>query len=437
MIYNESKFNTEWDTLPLNKLGEFKRGKSKHRPRNDQKLFEGGTYPLIQTGEIKAANLLIKSHNAAYNEEGLKQSKMWPAGTLAITIAANIAETGILAYPMCFPDSCVGFIADKEKTSELFMHYVFTYIKRSIQSSAVGSIQDNINIEMLTALNFKIPKKPIQDLIVDLLSAIDYKIELNNDINTELENLAKTIFNYWFVQFDFPNAEGKPYKTSGGEMEWNEELKREIPKGWLTKSLYDIATYTNGLAMQNHRPKSEERLPVIKIKEMNEGFSSATEYARPNIEDDYIIKEGDILFSWSASLKIMIWADKIGALNQHIFKVTSETYPRYYFYHQISNYLNHFKLMADNRKTTMGHITIDHLKESRIVVPNDNQLIEKGGEIVEPILNLIVKNRMSNIELIKLRDFLLPLLMNGQVKVKSEAKEQLSMAAEPKEKYGK
>lgn len=437
MIYNESKFNTEWDTLPLNKLGEFKRGKSKHRPRNDQKLFEGGTYPLIQTGEIKAANLLIKSHNAAYNEEGLKQSKMWPAGTLAITIAANIAETGILAYPMCFPDSCVGFIADKEKTSELFMHYVFTYIKRSIQSSAVGSIQDNINIEMLTALNFKIPKKPIQDLIVDLLSAIDYKIELNNDINTELENLAKTIYNYWFVQFDFPNDEGKPYKTSGGEMEWNEELKREIPKGWRAKSLYDIATYTNGLAMQKHRPKGEERLPVIKIKEMNEGYSAATEYARPDFENDYLIKEGDILFSWSASLNIMIWADKIGALNQHIFKVTSETYPRYYFYHQISNYLNHFKLMAENRKTTMGHITIDHLKESRIVVPNDNLIIEKCGEIIEPLLDLIVKNRMTNIELIKLRDFLLPMLMNGQVKVKSEAKEQLSMAAEPQVKYGK
>jgi type I restriction enzyme S subunit len=114
----------------------------------------------------------------------------------------------------------------------------------------------------------------------------------------------------------------------------------------------------------------------------------------------------------------MLWADKKGALNQHIFKVTSEKYPRYYFYHQIINYLNHFKLMAANRKTTMGHITKDHLIESRIAVPNDNLLIEKCGEQVEKILDLVIKNKMQTHELITLRDFLLPLLMNGQVKVK-------------------
>lgn len=418
MIYNESKFNSEWDTLPLNKLGEFKRGKSKHRPRNDIKLFRDGKYPLVQTGEIKAANLFINSHNATYNEVGLKQSKLWDAGTLAITIAANIAETGILAYPMCFPDSCVGFVADKEKTSELFMHYVFTYIRKSIQTSSLGSIQDNINIELLTALDFKIPKKEIQDNIVELLATIDRKIELNISINAELETMAKTIFNYWFVQFDFPNEEGKPYKTSGGGMEYDEELNMEIPIGWEVKSLYDIATYTNGLAMQNHRPTTEDFLPVIKIKEMNEGYSKATEFAKSDFEEDYIVTEGDVLFSWSASLNVMLWADKKGALNQHIFKVTSEKYPRYYFYHQIVNYLNHFKLMAENRKTTMGHITKDHLTESRIAVPIDDKLIQKCGEQVEEILNLVVKNNMQNHELITLRDFLLPLLMNGQVKVK-------------------
>ena len=105
-------------------------------------------------------------------------------------------------------------------------------------------------------------------------------------------------------------------------------------------------------------------MPVIKIKEMNEGYSKATEFAKSDFPEDYIVSEGDVLFSWSASLNVMLWADKKGALNQHIFKVTSEKYPRYYFYHQIVNYLNHFKLMAANRKTTMGHITKDHLIES-------------------------------------------------------------------------
>src|SRR5256885_1613023 len=111
MIINQSKYNSNWQTKALNDLGTFSRGKSRHRPRNDRVLFENGTYPLVQTGEIKQANLFIRSHSSAYNEFGLKQSKIWPEGTLCITIAANIAETALLGYPMCFPDSVVGFTA--------------------------------------------------------------------------------------------------------------------------------------------------------------------------------------------------------------------------------------------------------------------------------------------------------------------------------------
>ncbi|HOK61731.1 MAG: restriction endonuclease subunit S [Tenuifilum sp.] len=335
------------------------------------------------------------------------------------------------------PTDTTYYVALKDNTKDdlKFWYYYLQLIgldKLNSHSTVPGLSRDLAYLKEI-----RVPEKAEQKLIADFLTVIDDKIALNKRINTELENLAKTIYNYWFVQFDFPNNEGKPYKSSGGEMEWNEELKMEIPKGWKTKSLYDIAIYTNGLAMQKHRPNGDEKLPVIKIKEMNEGYSAATEYARPDIEDAYLIREGDVLFSWSASLNVMIWADKVGALNQHIFKVTSEFYPRYYFYHQISNYLNHFKLMAENRKTTMGHITIDHLKESRIVVPDDDSLILKCGERIEPILDLIVKNRMTNIDLMEVRDFLLPMLMNGQVKVKSEAKEQLSIAAEPQVKYGK
>lgn len=259
--------------------------------------------------------------------------------------------------------------------------------------------------------------KPYQQEISKLLSIYDEKIKLNKKINVELEQMARMMFDYWFVQFDFPNEKGKPYKTFAGKMEYSEDLKKEIPKGWKVMSLYDIATYTNGLPMQKYRPIGNDSLPVIKIKEMNEGYSDATELARKDIGAEYIINEGDVLFSWSASLNVMIWADKQGALNQHIFKVTSDLYPRYYVYFQILNYLNHFKLMAANRKTTMGHITSDHLKESRIAVPNDNKLIERCKDGIENILDLVTKNNMQNHELARLRDFLLPRLMNGQVKV--------------------
>ena len=434
MIYNESKFNTEWDTLPLSKLGEFKRGKSKHRPRNDQKLFEGGTYPLIQTGEIKAANLLIKSHNAAYNEEGLKQSKMWPAGTLAITIAANIAETGILAYPMCFPDSCVGFNADTEKTTELFMHYVFTYIKRSIQNSAVGSIQDNINIEMLTALNFKIPKKPIQDLIVDLLSAIDYKIELNNDINTELENLAKTIYNYWFVQFDFPNSEGKPYKISGGEMEWNDELKREIPKGWTKGKLSEVANITMGQSPEGSS-YNEDGEGIVFYQGSTDFNFRFPEIRMFTTEPTRFAKEEDILLSVRAPVGTINIANEDCCIGRGLAALNSKSGTQSYLLYLMF----YFKSMFDiqNRTgTTFGSIDKDTLYDLSFPKP-PTELQKRFQEIVGKYDAMILSRSRENQELIKLRDFLLPMLMNGQVKVKSEAKEQLSMAAEPQVKYGK
>ena len=198
MIYNESKYNRQWETKKLSELGVFARGKSKHRPRNDERLFEGGGYPLVQTGEIKDANLYIRHHEQEYGDFGLKQSKLWNTGTLCITIAANIAETAILAYPMCFPDSIVGFSANHEKSSEKFMYYIFEYIKKSIQNAATGSIQDNINIDYLTSLDFKVPSKKYQDEMVMLLSAIDEKILLNSEINDNLEQQAKLIYDYWY-----------------------------------------------------------------------------------------------------------------------------------------------------------------------------------------------------------------------------------------------
>ena len=147
-------------------------------------------------------------------------------GTLCITIAANIAETGILSYPMCFPDSVVGFTAYKEKTSEIFMHYIFTYIRKSLKETIVGSsIQDNINIEFLQSLEFRIPSKPDQEKINKLLYSIDRKIENLNIINEELETIAKTIYNYWFIQFKIPNTKNKIKN-----LKWNEKLKNKFQK---------------------------------------------------------------------------------------------------------------------------------------------------------------------------------------------------------------
>ena len=418
MIYNETRYNSHWNTKKLTDLGVFSRGKSKHRPRDDERLYEGGGYPLIQTGEVKAANLYITKHEQEYGEFGLAQSKLWDAGTLCITIAANIAETAILSYPMCFPDSVVGFRAYPEESSELFMHYVFTYIRNSIQNSVSGSIQDNINIDYLSQLDFKVPDKAYQNKVVGILGAIDQKIDTNNRICEELESMAKTIYDYWFTQFDFPDADGKPYRSSGGAMERNEQLKRDIPKGWNVGNLYAIAEPINGLACQKYRPiEGEHSLPVVKIKEMHEGITADTERVSANIPAKNKIFDGDILFSWSATLEVMYWFGGDAGLNQHIFKVVPQTgYSKEYVYHQFSAYVINFVKMAEARKTTMGHITTDHLDQSRIVLP-PSELLQKFSEIVAPIHKKIGQCRKENRELTKLRDWLLPMLMNGQVTV--------------------
>lgn len=418
MIYNATKYNSLWDTRRLEELGDFSRGKSKHRPRNDPKLFENGKYPLVQTGDIKAATLYVSKHEQSYNELGLSQSKLWPAGTLCITIAANIAETGILDYPMCFPDSVVGFAADKTKTSELFMHYIFTYIRQSIQNSVSGSIQDNINIDYLKSLDFKIPEKEYQDKVVAILSGLDGKIELNLKICSELEFMAKTLYDYWFVQFDFPDENGRPYRASGGEMVWNPQLKREIPKEWEVGNLYSIADFVNGLACQKYRPKDgDPGLPVIKIKEMHDGITADTEKVSANIPEKNKVIDGDVLFSWSATLEVMYWFGGNGGLNQHIFKVNPKSYfSKEYVFEQLSAYVINFVKMAEARKTTMGHITTDHLEQSRIVLPPE-AIIGKITLLLHPIHTKIGQLNQENRELIKLRDWLLPILMNGQARV--------------------
>ena len=279
--------------------------------------------------------------------------------------------------------------------------------------------------------------KPLieQQKIAKVLSDLDAKIELNNKINTELEAMAKTLYDYWFVQFDFPDANGKPYKTSGGKMVWNEELKREIPEGWEVKTLLDIAIFTNGLACQKFRPnENEDSYRVIKIREMGTGFTENSEFVSVNIPEKIVIHNGDVLFSWSATLDVKLWTGGIGALNQHIFKITSKDFPKSYYYFELLNYLQHFKMQAELRKTTMGHITQDHLKQSRITIPSFD-LINKLDEIIKPFLEKKVKLEEENQELASLRDWLLPMLMNGQVTV-GDFEEELGMVAEPTASYG-
>lgn len=344
-----------------------------------------------------------------------KVTKLANKGDVLMSVRAPVGDLNIAPCELCIGR---GLASIKAKNgNNMFVFYALKYNIPNLLKQGAATTFDSVNKDLINQFELIIPKdKESRDKATNVLFSLDSKIELNNRINSELESMAKTLYDYWFVQFDFPDKYGKPYKSSGGKMVWNEKLKRDIPEGWEVGNLLDIADYINGLPCQKFRPTGDKFLKVIKIKEMHEGFSSETELVSPDIPEKAIIENGDVLFSWSASLEVQIWSKGKGALNQHIFKVTSDKYPKSFYYFQLLNYLQHFKMMAENRKTTMGHITQDHLQQSRIAIPNVS-LTLMLDKIINPIFQKKINNEIENQKLAELRDWLLPMLMNGQVKV--------------------
>ena len=171
-MFGDPVFNSKkWKQYRLKQLGYFGRGISKHRPRNAPELLNG-PYPLIQTGDVSNSDLYINSYSSTYSELGLKQSKMWPSGTLCITIAANIAQTSILTFDACFPDSVVGFIANN-MTNNIFMHYWFGFLQKIIDSKATQVAQKNINLQILSELDVITPPIELQNKFAQIVEQID------------------------------------------------------------------------------------------------------------------------------------------------------------------------------------------------------------------------------------------------------------------------
>lgn len=381
-------------TCNLGDLIEFQRGYDLTKSS-----FIDGPYP------VQSSNGILGYHNE-YKVKG-------PGITIGRSGTVGIPH---LLQENFYPHNTALFVKDFKGNNVSYIYYLLKSLK--LGDRKTGSGVPTMNRNHLHPLKIQ----AIRDIdeqckISYVLSTIEQKIELNNKINAELETMAKTLYDYWFVQFDFPDADGKPYKSSGGKIVYNEVLKRDIPEEWEQATLWDIAKYYNGLAMQKYRPTGDEYLPVIKIREMNNGISPDTEKARTDIPKAAIVDDGDLLFSWSATLDVKIWSQGKGALNQHIFKVTSDDYPQSFYYFELTNYLSHFKMMADMRKTTMGHITLEHLKQANIVLPPID-LIKNLDEKLEPIFEHSLVLKKENNSLVELRDWLLPMLMNGQVTVK-------------------
>jgi type I restriction enzyme S subunit len=271
-----------------------------------------------------------------------------------------------------------------------------------VNGSLSGSAQPGINAVTLSQMEVSLPDLPTQRKTAEILSRYDEKIENNNKIIKNLELSAQAIFDEWFVNFRFPRYE---------KLLPQDFVSGEIPSGWLQEPLDVIADFLNGIALQKYQVKDgEASLPVIKIREMNSGVDENSERASAMIDPKYIVKSGDVLFSWSGSLELMVWSGENGALNQHIFKVSSATYPKWFFFFWIKHHLQNFRAIASGKATTMGHIQRHHLSESMVNIPSD-QILNDADLILRPLFDQTLELKLENTTLKQGRDLLLKKLI--------------------------
>ncbi|MEM7308734.1 MAG: restriction endonuclease subunit S [Planctomycetota bacterium] len=278
----------------------------------------------------------------------------------------------------------------------------------------------------IEAFRFKLPSLPEQEAIAAVLTALDGKIELNRSLSRTLESTCAALFKSWFVDFDpvIAKAEGKrpPRMTEEFARLFPSSLvdvgPMRVPQGWDVEPLDSIARYQNGLALQKHRPSpGGPRLPVIKIAQLRAGGPGEDEWASCDINPKCVLDDGDVVFSWSGSLLVTIWCGGKGALNQHLFKVTSERFPKWFYHQWTLVHLPEFQAIAADKATTMGHIRRYHLTDALCCVPPPN-VIELADELLSPCMNRIVATRLESRTLEALRGLLLPKLLSGEVTVR-------------------
>ena len=406
------------------------------------RLERGTVYPFVDMASVRAdARNVYPPEEREFRGGG---SRFRNGDTLMARITPCLENGKIARYVAQGPEleahGSTEFIVVRGRpnvTDNDFAYYLTRW--NTVRDYAIGQMtgtsgRQRVPADSLAHLIIPIPPLPEQGTIAHILGTLDDKIELNRRMNETLEEMARALFRSWFVEFDpvrakmegrwrrgesLPGMPAELYELLPDGMV-DSELG-EIPAGWMVKALDEIANFRNGLALQRFRPgDNDDRLPVIKIAQLRSGQADSGEWASANIEPGCILDDGDVVFSWSGSLLIMVWCGGRAALNQHLFKVTSTQYPKWFCLHCTQSHLSEFQRIAADKATTMGHIRRHHLSAAKCIVPSQS-LIAAADDTFAKLLLKRISIDVESRALAALRDILLPKLMSGEVRVEDVA----------------
>lgn len=386
-------------------------------PSQKDASYFGGDIKWLRASDLNGGH--VYNTERTLSEKGYKSAgksaKLFKKGSIAISKSGTIGALGILEDEMCGNRAVINISVNENKADLKYVFYTLRYKKDELVSKAGGSIQKNLYVSALETLTLNHARIEEQHRISLVLSSIDDKIELNNRINTHLEAMAKTLYDYWFVKFDFPDANGKPYKTSGGKMVYNPTLKREIPEGWSDKMLSQVANITMGQSPDGSS-YNEEGVGTIFYQGCTDFgwlFPTTRQYTTA---PSRMAKKGDILLSVRAPVGDMNIANTDCCIGRGLAALNSKTGSDGFLFYV----MKYFKQIFERRNsegTTFGSITKNDLHSLTLAYPTSD-LLKKYDEIVTNYNKMIFERSVENQELTSLRDWLLPMLMNGQVTVK-------------------
>jgi len=400
----------KWEYKTLDQLGTVSRGKSKHRPRNDPKLF-GGKYPFIQTADVKNADYYITKYSDTYNESGLAQSKLWDKGTLCITIAANIADTGVLAFPACFPDSIMGFVPFEGVANTRFIKYCFDRLQRDCKQISQGTAQDNLSWEKLSTIKFCIPEYKEQCRIADILSAYDDLIENNQKQIKLLEEAAQRFYKEWFVDLRFPGHE-------------NTKIVDGVPEGWRVASIADICDTVGGGTPSTKIQSYYEKGDILWVTptDITRNFSLALLDTEKKITPEGLknssakmLPAETILMTSRASVGFFGMCKYEVCTNQGFIScIPKRENLQMYLLFNLKSRVEEIRQKAGG--STYLEISKTVFRELKIILPKDEVLAEYQKNVHDIFDEIYCRTEMIK-SLVDMRNRLLPKLVSGEVEV--------------------